>query len=89
MIVTLYIEPVLYGMNNNTWYKLFVTFLKTENKKKFEHQEYLYSMVLTRRIVFGGFPSSSFCKESACNAEGPGSPVEGIGYPLQYSVGSW
>ena len=39
-----------------------------------------------------GFPGSSACKESACNAGDPGSifglwssPGEGIGYPLQYS----
>jgi len=39
-----------------------------------------------------GFPHSSVGKESACNAGDPGSipgsgrsPVEGIGYPLQYS----
>ena len=39
-----------------------------------------------------GFPDSSVGKESTCNAEDPGlipgserSPVEGIGYPLQYS----
>ena len=39
-----------------------------------------------------GFPSSSACRESACNAGDPSSipgsgrsTVEGIGYPLQYS----
>ena len=39
-----------------------------------------------------GFPHSSVGKESACNAEDPGSipgsgrsAREGIGYPLQYS----
>ena len=39
-----------------------------------------------------GFPSGSDGKESACNAEDPGSiprfrrsPGEGKGYPLQYS----
>ena len=39
-----------------------------------------------------GFPDSSFGKESACNAGGPGSVPgsgrcrgEGIGYPLEYS----
>ena len=39
-----------------------------------------------------GFPDSSVSKESACNAEDPGSipalgrsPAEGKGYPLQYS----
>ena len=39
-----------------------------------------------------GFPSSSACKESACNARDSGSipmlrisPAEGIGYSLQYS----
>ena len=35
-----------------------------------------------------GFPDSSVGKESACNAEDPGSGTsagEGIGYPLQYS----
>ena len=39
-----------------------------------------------------GFPDSSVGKESACNAGDPSStpgsgrsPVEGIGYPLQYS----
>ena len=41
------------------------------------------------------FPGSSVGKESACNAEDPGSspkfgrfPGEGIGYPLQYSWSS-
>ena len=41
------------------------------------------------------FPSSSVGKESACNAEDPGSipgsgrsTEEGIGYPLQYSWAS-
>ena len=41
---------------------------------------------------FEGFPDSSVGKESACNAEDPGSipgsgrsPGEGTGYPLQYS----
>ena len=41
------------------------------------------------------FPSSSIGKESACNAEDPGSipgsgrsTEEGIGYPLQYSWAS-
>ena len=44
---------------------------------------------------FEGFPDSSVGKESACNAEDPGSipgsgrsPGEGIGYPLQYSWAS-
>ena len=39
-----------------------------------------------------GFPDSSVCKESACNAGDPASSPgmgrstgEGIGYPLQYS----
>ena len=42
-----------------------------------------------------GFPDSSVGKESACNAGDPSStpgsgrsPVEGIGYPLQYSWAS-
>ena len=42
-----------------------------------------------------GFPDSSVGKESACNAEDPGSILgsgrsagEGIGYPLQYSWAS-
>ena len=42
-----------------------------------------------------GFPDNSVGKESACNAENPGSisgsgrfPGEGIGYPLQYSWAS-
>ena len=42
-----------------------------------------------------GFPGSSVGKESACNAEDPGSipgpgrsAGEGIGYPLQYSGAS-
>ena len=42
-----------------------------------------------------GFPGSSVGKESACNAEDPGSipklgssTGEGIGYPLQYSWAS-
>ena len=42
-----------------------------------------------------GFPGSSTCKESACNAGDPcsipgsgRSPGEGIGYPLQYSWAS-
>ena len=42
-----------------------------------------------------GFPDSSAGKESACNAADPGlipglgrSPVEGIGYPHQYSWSS-
>ena len=44
---------------------------------------------------FEGFPDSSVGKESACNAEDPGSipgsgrpSGEGIGYPLQYSWAS-
>ena len=44
---------------------------------------------------FEGFPDSSVGKESACNAEDPGSipgsgrsPGEGIGYPLRYSWAS-
>ena len=39
-----------------------------------------------------GFPDSSVCKESACNAGDPGSiprlgisPEEGKGYPIQFS----
>ena len=43
-------------------------------------------------LVFLGFPGSSACKESACNAGDPSSipglgrsPGEGIGDPLQYS----
>ena len=46
-------------------------------------------------IVIMGFPDSSVCKESACNARDPGaipglerSTGEGIGYPLQYSWAS-
>ena len=42
-----------------------------------------------------GFPGSSACMESICNAGDPGSipgsassPGEGIGYPLQYSWAS-
>ena len=42
-----------------------------------------------------GFPDSSVCKESACNAGNPGSipglgrsAGEGIGFPLQYSWAS-
>ena len=42
-----------------------------------------------------GFPDSSVCKESTCNAGDPGSipgsgrhPGEGIGYLLQYSWAS-
>ena len=42
-----------------------------------------------------GFPNSSVCKESACNARDPSSipgsgrsPGEGISYPLQYSWAS-
>ena len=42
--------------------------------------------------IIRGFPSSSAGKESTCNARDPGSilrlgrcPVEGKGYPLQYS----
>ena len=42
-----------------------------------------------------GFPDSSVCKESTCNAGNPSStsgsgstPGEGIGYPLQYSQAS-
>ena len=42
-----------------------------------------------------GFPDSSVCKESTCNAGDPGSipgsgksTGEGIGYPLQYSWAS-
>ena len=42
-----------------------------------------------------GFPDNSVDKESACNAEDPGSILgsgksagEGIGYPLQYSWAS-
>ena len=47
------------------------------------------------RIWEVGFPGSSAGKESACNAEDPGSipglrrsPGERIGYPLQYSWAS-
>ena len=43
----------------------------------------------------GGFPDSSVCRESSCNAGDPGSipgsgrsAGEGIGYPLQYSWAS-
>ena len=43
-------------------------------------------------FISEGFPNSSVCKESACNAGGSGSVPgsgrstgEGIGYPLQYS----
>ena len=46
-------------------------------------------------LVLWGFPDSSVGKESACNAEDPGSipelgrsAGEGIGYPLQYSRAS-
>ena len=42
-----------------------------------------------------GFPDSLAAKESACNAGDPSlipglgsSPVEGVGYPLQYSWAS-
>ena len=40
--------------------------------------------------LYGGFPGSSVGKESACNAEYPGSIPAGerIGYPLQYSWAS-
>ena len=45
--------------------------------------------------VTQGFPHSSVSKESACNAGDAGSipglgrsPVEGLGYPLQYSWAS-
>ena len=48
-------------------------------------------MFLFRHLI-KGFPDSSDGKESACNAEDPGSvpgsarsPGEGNGYPLQYS----
>ena len=51
----------------------------------------LYHLVTTNL----GFPDSSACEESACNAEDPGSiPWSGrsaeevIGYPLQYSQAS-
>ena len=44
------------------------------------------------RQIYWGFPHSSVCEESACNAEDPSlisksgrSTGEGIGYPLQYS----
>ena len=44
------------------------------------------------KIAWQGFPSGSVGKESACNAEDPGSipglgrsPGEGNGNPLQYS----
>ena len=46
-------------------------------------------------ISYGGFPSGSAGKESACKAGDPGSiprlgrsPGEGIGYTLQYSWAS-
>ena len=54
---------------------------------------YLF-LVFFRKLSFSsmGFPHSSVGKESAWNAGDPGSipgsgrsPVEGIGYPLQYS----
>jgi len=42
-------------------------------------------------VTSWGFPGSSVCKESTCNAGNPGSipgsgrsAEEGIGYPLQY-----
>ena len=42
--------------------------------------------------MIGGLPRGSDAKESACNAEDPGSipglgrsPGEGVGYPVQYS----
>ena len=46
-------------------------------------------------FISEGFPNSSVCKESTCNAGGPGSVPgsgrsagEGIGYPLHYSWAS-
>ena len=46
-------------------------------------------------FISEGFPNSSVCKESACNAGGSGSVPgsgrsagEGIGYPLHYSWAS-
>ena len=50
-------------------------------------------MIFSQEIhVVKGFPGGSDSKESACNAENPGSipglgrsPGEGNGYPLQYS----
>ena len=50
---------------------------------------------LTSTVYTVGFPHSSVGKESACNAENPGSipgsgrsATEGIGYPLQYTWAS-
>ena len=57
------------------------------------HPAYLIYMQSTSYIR--GFPDSSVGKESACNAGDPSSipgsgrsPLEGIGYPLQYSGAS-
>ena len=51
--------------------------------------------IIYKIILAIGFPDSSVSKESACNAEEPGSipgsrrsAGEGIGYPLQYSWAS-
>ena len=51
--------------------------------------------IIYKIILAIGFPDSSVSKESACNAEEPGSipgsrrsAGEGIGYPLRYSWAS-
>ena len=59
----------------------------------FEFYQMLFLHLL--RQIYWGFPHSSVCKESTCNAEDPSlipesgrSTGEGIGYPLQYSWAS-
>ena len=59
----------------------------------FEFYQMLFLHLL--RQIYWGFPHSSVCEESACNAEDPSliskpgrSTGEGIGYPLWYSWAS-
>ena len=52
-------------------------------------------VIIVQCVLITGFPGSSACKESACNAGDHHSiprsgraPGEGIGYPIQYSWAS-
>ena len=72
--------------------RLQVTFLSpSEQRISNSAVRFIVQPYLGRRVG-GRFPGNSVGKESACNAEDPGSipglessPGEGIGYPLQHS----
>ena len=72
--------------------RLQVTFLSpSEQRISNSAVRFIVQPYLGRRVG-GRFPGNSVGKESACNAEDPGSipgsrrsPGEGISYPLQYS----